>query len=130
MSNLTDEEFQSVGTEGLENATKSDFKNIEFTLDVNQSNKISNRKIVVPNIGKAANSYDIERYWFGGLSKQDNIYEKFAKYGKKFVLYSKGLDEQTIKSIFNPLKVNVSWTTSNGENKEKVYMSGEVIQFK
>lgn len=49
VSDLTDEEFQSIGTKGLENVTKSDFKNIEFTLDVEQTNGVSNRKILIPN---------------------------------------------------------------------------------
>ena len=32
VSNLTDEEFQYVGTKGLDNPTKNDFKNIAFLL--------------------------------------------------------------------------------------------------
>lgn len=52
VSNLTDKEFQYVGTKELENATKEDFKNIEFTLDVKNSNAISNRKITVPDFEK------------------------------------------------------------------------------
>lgn len=60
VSNLTDNEFQYVGTKELENAIKEDFKNIEFALDVKNSNTISNRKITVPDFKKTANSYDRE----------------------------------------------------------------------
>ncbi|MEA1961001.1 MAG: hypothetical protein U9N81_06955 [Bacillota bacterium] len=130
VSDLTDEEFQSVGTKGLENAAKSDFKNIEFSLDIEQSNKISDRKVIIPNLREAANAYDIERYWSGESYNQDNTGEKFAEYGAQFVFYSKGLDEQTIKKIFDSSEVNVSWTANNRENEEKVIRLGEVIQFK
>ncbi|TDT62449.1 hypothetical protein [Fonticella tunisiensis] len=130
VSNLTDIEFQSVGTGQLENASKNDFKNMEFTLDVKHSNKISNRKIIIPDIKKIANSYDRERYWFGQSYSQDNSEEKFAKYSNKFVFYSKGLNEQAIRNIFNTAEVRVSWTTDSGSNEEKIFKLGEVIQFK
>ncbi|WP_425804809.1 hypothetical protein ACHOLT_00170 [Desulfitobacterium sp. Sab5] len=130
ISDLTDEEFQSIGTKGLENATKSDFKNIEFALDVEQTNEVSNRKVIKPNLKEAANSYDRERYWFGESYSQDNQGENFTKYGSEFVFYSKGLEEQAIKTIFDSSEVRVSWTTNSGENKEHVFKLGEVIQFK
>lgn len=130
VSDLTDKEFESVGTKGLENPTKDYFKNIEFTLDIKQSNKISNRNIIIPDIKKIANSYDRERYWFGQSYNQDNSQENFAKYGDKFVLYSKGLDEQGIKNIFKSAEVKVSWTAKEGTNEERVFKLGDIIQFK
>ena len=130
MSNLTDEEFQSIGTKGLENATKSDFKNIEFALDVKQTNKVSNRKVIIPNLREVANSYDRKRYWFGKSYTKDNQREKFANYDYKFVFYSKGLEEQAIKNIFDASEVRVSWITNTGENKKYVFKLGDVIQFK
>jgi len=129
VSSLTDKEFQSVGTKELGNATKNDFKNIEFTLDVKHSNKILKRKITIPDIRKIANSYDRERYWFGESYSQDNSKEKFAKYGYNFVLYSKGLDEQTIKNIFNSAEVKIAWVTKDGNKEEKIMKIGDVIQF-
>lgn len=130
VSNLTDNEFQYVGTKELENAIKEDFKNIEFTLDVKNSNEISNRKITVPDFKKIANSYDRNRYWFGNAYSQDNSSENFANYGYKFVFYSNELDEQTIKNIFNLAEAKVSWTKSDGTNEEKVFNLGDIIQFK
>lgn len=127
---LSDKDFQSVGTKGLENPTKDDFKNIVFRLAVKQSNKISNRKIIIPDIKKMANSYDRERYWFGESNRRDNSREKFAEYGEKFVFYSKGLDEQAIKNIFKSAEVKVSWTTKNGNNEESVFKLCDIIQFK
>lgn len=130
VSSPTDKEFQSVGTKELKNATKDDFKNIVFTLDVKHSNKISNRNISIPDIKNIANSYDRERYWFGQSYSQDNPEEEFAKYGNDFVFYSKGLDEQAIKNIFNSSEIKISWTANNGNNEERVFKIGEIIEFK
>ena len=127
--NLTDEEFQLVGTKELENASKDDFKNIEFSLDVKHSNNMSNRKIIIPDFKNVVKSYDKKRYWFGEGSSQDNSNENFAQYGNKIVFYSKGLDEQAIKNIFGESEVRVSWTTNSGKDEEKVFKLGEIIQF-
>jgi len=129
VSNLTDEEFQFVGTKELETALKDDFKNIEFSLDVKNSNNISNRKIVIPDFKNVVKSYDKKRYWFGEASRQDNSSENFAQYGNKIVFYSKGLDEQAIKNIFGESEVRVSWTTNSGKDEEKVFKLGEIVQF-
>ncbi|MHC1683087.1 MAG: hypothetical protein AB6733_09090 [Clostridiaceae bacterium] len=128
VSNLTDEEFQYVGTEGVENATKNDFKNIEFVLHVKYSNEISKGSIIVPDIEK--NLHDKGILWFGESSSQDNLSENFATYEKKYVFLSKGLDEQAIRNIFNSSEVKISWTTSGGEKKESVLNLDEIIQFK
>ena len=130
VSDLTDKDFESVGIKGAENATKNDFKNIEFTLDVKQSKKNSNRKISIPDIKKIVYSYDRDRYWYGEGYQQDNSQEMSANYEYKIVFYSKGLENQAIKNIFNSAEVKVSWTTNVGENEERVFKLGDVIQFK
>lgn len=121
ISDLTEEEFKLVGTKEVENPTKYDFKKIEFKLDVEHSNKISNRKIIVPNIKEVINSKYEERYWFGEGSAQDNEGENFAEYSEKIIFYSKGLNEEEIKEVFKSLEVKISWKTNNGENKEKIF---------
>jgi hypothetical protein len=128
VSNLTDDEFKSVGTKELEKITKNDFKNILLTIDVRHSNKISNRKIIMPNIEKIAS--DVGRYWFGESYSQDNTSENFATYNINFVLYSRGLNEQSIKDIYNLSEVKVSWTNSSSDKEEKLFKLGDIIQFK
>lgn len=130
VSNLTDEEFQYVGTKALDNPTKNDFKNIEFTLDVKNSDAISNRKITIPDLKAVSKLYDKSRYWFGNFDTYDSPINKYAKYSSKFVFYSNGLTEQDIKNIFNSSEVKISWTTSNGKNEEKIIKLGDIIKFK
>lgn len=129
-SDLTEEEFKSVGTKALENPTKDDFKNIAFKLDVEHSNKISNRKITVPSIKEIINSQYEDRYWFGEGNSQDNEGENFARYSEKIVFYSNGLEEEEIKEIFKSSEVKISWTTDNGKNQEKIFNLGDVIEFR
>lgn len=130
VSNLTDEEFMYVGTKGIDNPNKNDFKNIEFTLDVQNSDAISNRKITVPDLKSVVCSYDKSRYWFGNYGSDDTPIHKYAQYSSKFVFYSRGLTEQDIKNIFNSSEVKISWTTSDSKDKEKIINLGDVIKFK
>lgn len=129
VSSLTEEEYKSVGTKGLENPIKDDFKKIDFKLKVEYSKKISNRKITVPNFKEIINSKYNDRYWFGESSSQDNKSENFAEYNESIVFYSKGLEEEEIKEIFKSAEVKISWTTDNGENQEKVFNLGDMVEF-
>src|SRR5690348_11745077 len=77
VSNLTNEEFQYVGTKRLSNPTKEDFKNIQFDLEVDNSDEISNRNITIPDLKTVANSYDKERYWFGESGTDDSPVKRY-----------------------------------------------------
>lgn len=128
VSDLTDDEYKSVGTKNIDNATKDDFKSIDFSLYVKNSSKTTDRKIEVPDLKRLVKSYDEKRYWFGSESSQDNSSENFAQYSKKIVFYSKGLINEDIKKIFLTSEVNVLWTINNTEN-EKVYNLGSILTF-
>ncbi len=128
-SDLEDEEYESIGTTELENPTKADFKNIEFTLDVRHSDEITNRNIMIPEVKLAANSYDKERYWFGRSYRQDNPQENFAQYSYSFVLYTQGLDEQGIRDIFKAKDVRISWVDEDDRYEEQVFNLGDILEF-
>lgn len=130
ISNLNDEQYLYVGTKGIDNPTKNDFKNIEFTLDVKNSDEISNRNITVPDLKTVICSYDKSRYWFGDYGIDDTPVHKYAQYSSKSVFYSRGLTEQDIKNIFNSSEVKISWTRSDGKDEEKIIKLGEISQFK
>lgn len=129
VSDLTEEEFQSVGAKKLENPIKDDFKNVEFKLDVENSNKISNRKITVPSIREIIKSQYSDRYWFGEVYSQDNEEENFAEYSEKIVFYSNGLKEEEFKDIFKSSDVKISWITDKDKYREKIFNLGDIIEF-
>jgi hypothetical protein len=126
---LSDEDYDSVGTAGQENPKKEDFKKIEFSLEVKQSDEITDRSIIVPDIKNLVNSKEPQRYWFGSSSQQDNPQENVAHYDYSFVLYTKGLDEQGIRDIFKPQEVRISYADKNDVYKEKVIKLWDILQF-
>lgn len=130
IASLTDEEFKEVGTKSLENVSNEDFKNIQLMLEVEYSNKIENRKIVLPSIKEIVISKYEDRYWFGEGNTQDNKLENFAKYNEKIVFFSNGLDENDIEEIFKTAVIKISWTTSNGKVKEETLRLEDYIKFK
>ena len=129
VSSLTDEDYSYVGTTGIDNPTKDDFKNIKFTLDIKNLGRVVNRKITVPTMKRVLDSYELNRYWFGSLSSQDNLSENFAMYNEELVLYSRNLDEQAIRNIFSTAEVKVSWTTKEGSFEERMFNLGDIILF-
>jgi hypothetical protein len=129
-SELSDDEYDSIGREGLENPTKADFRNIEFTLDVKNFDEITDRSISVPDLKQVVMSNASDRYWFGSSSQQDNSEENFAHYEYRFVLYTKGLEEQGIRDIFKSEEVRISYTDKNEVYQEEVFLLNEILQLK
>ncbi|ATW26059.1 hypothetical protein [Candidatus Formimonas warabiya] len=128
---LTDEEFQEVDPTGFINPTKEDFRKFVFDLNVTQPKEIRDRKVTLPPMKEGINQYDnSSRYLSGESSQQDNPLEDFARYHEEFIFYAKGLDNSTIKGIYRPQMVTVSWTTKEGEPKSKQVGIGERIRFK
>lgn len=128
--NVTDKEFKYIGTEGIDNPSKSDFKTFNFTLDVRNLKKVKNRKIIVPDFETLFNNYKDSLYWFGNSSAQDNKDESFAKYTYNITLYTRRLNEQDLKELLNSKGVIIFWYTNNGQQKEHKYKVGEIINFK
>lgn len=130
VSDLTDEEFESVGTYGLVNPVKDDFKKIRFALHVNQLDNVTDRNITIPAFYSVVNAYGKDRYWFGSSYKQDNPQDNFANYENEFVIYSKGLNEQDMKDIFSSEIVKISWNTKHDYYEENNINLGDIIVFK
>ncbi|MGY3190166.1 hypothetical protein [Lysinibacillus sp. TE18511] len=42
---------------------------------------------------------EIDRYWYGSGSSQDNGSDNFTEYQQKFVFYAKGLSEEDIERV-------------------------------
>lgn len=119
ISNITDEQYEEIGTMDFENPTKEDFLNFEFILNVN-SDEISDEDVTIPEIKKIVNEYDdIERYWYGQSTKEN------TRYSNESVIYTKGLDRQGIKNMFSTADVKIIF-----KDGEKTYNLGEALQFK
>ena len=125
VSNLSDEEYSSIGTHELTNPKKEDFKNIEFQLGLND---LQNMNVEIPNFKMISNEGGVNRYWCAG-NMEYPYDEENSLYHDKFIFYSKDLDNEGIKGVFRNAKVKVSWTENN-ESKSKIYKLGDIMTFK
>jgi len=130
ISKVTDVEYDSIGTQGIENPQKDDFRKFAFKLYIEYPYNIKNRKVVLPNLYILPDNDGQNRYWFGNSGSQDNEGEPFAEYFEYITMYVRGLDESKLKEIFNSQEVNISWTDSNGSFNEFSYNLGDLIVFK
>ncbi|RXY98879.1 fructose-bisphosphate aldolase [Fictibacillus sp. S7] len=132
VSKLSDKQFEEVGTEGLKNSSKDDFRKFTFNFKMENPPDTS-RKIEFPKgiaWKKSINSVDGKvRYWFGEEYQQDNEDENFALYHKDFLFYSKGLSEDEIKEAFDSIILKVAWKTKEKYQEEKEYQVSKLIKF-
>ncbi|OIJ14252.1 hypothetical protein BKP35_07055 [Anaerobacillus arseniciselenatis] len=132
VSQLSEEEFEDVGTHGLDNPTIDDFRKFTFSFEVEHSPETT-RKAEFPTLNswrEAINTIDNkERYLFGDGYGQNNDAENFAEYGREFVFYSKGLNEEEIRKAFNSIVILLYLDTEKGESIEREYKIGDLIKF-
>lgn len=126
ISGLTDEEKTEVGTHGEK---IEDFKKLNLELTVKYNKHISDRKISIPEIKEILNSYDIERYWYGGYSTQDNPKED-AEYNYNAVFLAKDLTEEDIKSMFEDSYIRVMWDDDKGREEERSINLSDILVIK
>ncbi|MFS1512982.1 fructose-bisphosphate aldolase [Chengkuizengella sp. SCS-71B] len=134
VSELSEEEFEHVGTYGLDNPSINDFRKFTFNLEMNHSDKII-RKIDLSSFwmdmwNKQIDSIDDnDRYWFGKSHSQDNDSENFAIYYREFVFYANGLSKEEIIKAYNSSIFTISWETIKGLKVENDYIVGDLIEF-
>ncbi|NBI30862.1 fructose-bisphosphate aldolase [Chengkuizengella marina] len=130
---LKDEEYKHVGTFGLDNPSKNDFRKFTFNLEMVHSDEII-RKVQFPSFWsdiwkKSINSIDnIDRYWFGNAHTQDNESGQVS-YSIEFIFYSYGVSEEEIKTAFHSIPFKILWETKEGFRVENDYIVGDVIEF-
>ncbi|MEI4770934.1 fructose-bisphosphate aldolase [Psychrobacillus sp. FJAT-51614] len=131
-SSISDDEYSNVGaTKDITEPMQEDFKVLEFTFNMKHTDAVTNRQIeIFEDWRKTLNSIDeIDRYWYGSASSQDNASENFAEYQQEIVFYAKGLSEEDIKKAFSNSKITVAWNDNDNEQIEKQYKIGDLIEF-
>lgn len=130
VNHLTDEEYSFVGTSGIENSNKSDFRVFLFKLRIDNLDNLSDRSIVVPRFEAAFNQFDGEhRLWFGNTLEQDNDNEDFAIFEKNYTLFVRGLDEKDFRDMLNEFNVECSWRNAEGVNETQTFNLAEELVF-
>jgi hypothetical protein len=127
VTDLSEEEYDSVGTTGLNNPQIQDFKKVNFSFEFKQSDNIVSRNLSIPDIPAILRSKDETRYWYGSNTKQDN--KNIVLYQYDFVMYTKGLDKNGIIEYFKTAKIQTSWVTKKEEHIEKEIALKDIIQY-
>ncbi|WP_059170505.1 hypothetical protein [Bacillus sp. FJAT-27445] len=121
VSKLTDEQYGEVGTTGLENPQKDDFRYFTFNLKTSDSEKaIQKIDFPIASVFKRAidNIDGKERYWYGNGYRNPDGEEHWES-----VFYSKGLSEVQIRKAFDLMFLAVHFT-----NGKKEYKLGDYLQ--
>lgn len=118
---LTEEEYNNMSVRDKKDYIKDDFASFNFTLYITRLNKIKNREVHVPNFQNLINRYDINRYWYGSWTKQDNENENFIFYKHHCIIFIRGLTNEQLKDIFKEAEVRFRWEKLNGKEYRKVY---------
>lgn len=131
VSPISSEEYSSVGTKGLDEPKKDDFKVFDFSFKMDHSDAVNNRQVqIFENWRNTINGIDgIERYWYGSSSKQDNASQNFAEYHQQFVFYGKGLNDKDIEEAFNDAMITVLWTDKHNTEQKEQYIIADLIIF-
>lgn len=124
---LSDKEFSYIGTHGLENPSKDDFRKFKFRIYMKHLDKLTSQKIHTPkgNIWKDAIG---ARYWFGSVGNVTDD-EVGTEFFSEFIFYSKGLNEKEIKRAFDLARIDVSWVSEEGKTTNKEFTIGEFVEF-
>ncbi|MDU9694127.1 hypothetical protein O0Q50_23365 [Priestia aryabhattai] len=120
VSTLSDKEYGEVGTDELKDPKKEDFRKVNIKVTLSEVDKIEKEKVDMPNYKKIFNNIDKDeqtRYWFGkGDAKEDDEGNQEV-FTQEFVLYTKNLSEDDIKTALETNEIKTSWV--NKDNKEK-----------
>ncbi|WHY74826.1 hypothetical protein [Fictibacillus enclensis] len=133
VSELSNKQFEDVGTQGLKNPSKNDFRKFNFNFKM-ENPLDTKRKIEFPkgiDWRKSIDSVDGKvRYWGGEEYQQDNEEENFALYHMDFLFYSKGLSQDDIKEAFDSIVLKAAWKGEDGKYEEKEYKVSKLIKFR
>ena len=123
VTQLTQKEFSSVGTKGLGNPTREDFRKFLVNFKMEGTDNLQSYSLDAPQDWKKYINRDRKRYWYGKVTEQDTMYSN------KFVFYGKGLSEDEIIEAFSSAIITVTWVTEEGIEKTQDYVVGDLIEF-
>lgn len=129
VTNLTTEKYKSVGTKGLGNPKRGDFRKVTFKLHVRHLPEFQ-LTVNTPEERWRKNINQVDeqtRYWFGSGSERND--DEIVEYYDEFVIYTKGLSDQDIKDAYKDTVYILTWISREGVKEEKVYSVSEVMEF-
>ncbi|WP_366923119.1 hypothetical protein MFMK1_003611 [Metallumcola ferriviriculae] len=132
VSRLTQEEFESVGTAGIDNPSINDFRKLEFQVKISNSSHVTDKELEVPTVQdfQAALDKDTHRAWSGGSSYRNADGEKVSLAEYHAFIYARGLSEEELRVMLIPLQISIGWRNKDGSRFSQDYYLGQVLEFK
>jgi hypothetical protein len=129
ISHLTQEDYERVGTNSINDPTIDDFRYFKLRVEIKNSKYVSHKELEVPEISNFKKLITTNRYWFGNEVYQNNDGENLSLAETNFVIYFRGLNEEQLKEILGPLKIHIGWVSREGNKTEKEYILKDFLTF-
>ncbi len=131
LSRIGDDEVkkfdQAINSAGI---PKERLRMLVVKVNIDNSKSLKEREIAIPNLEKIIDHFDKVRSLTGGDYYQNNIGVEDWAESSRFVIFDyQGLNDDTLKQMFNDSFILVSWTTEKGQQVEQKYSIGELLKF-
>lgn len=93
-----------------------DIKKLNVSVNIYNSFNIKERKVQIPDLIYVLDHYDHIRTIKGGSSEKSNIMELTSEFTKCVYFNSTGLDNYTIRNIFQQSNINIELTSIFGKH--------------
>lgn len=130
VTHLSQEEFERIGTHGIEHPSIEDFRQFNFKVELLKTDRITKKELFVPDI-KEFKRILAGRYWFGNKAYQNNDGENFSIAERNFVMYYRGLTDDQFKDLLNSVEFHTVWVSDNTDLQTfKAYKLNDYLVFK
>ncbi|GAA0180850.1 hypothetical protein SH2C18_34730 [Clostridium sediminicola] len=128
---ITEEEYENIYTDDIENPQIENFKYYELRVKGNNLKNIELRDVIVPEfkyISKELNEYNSDIWALGNTLIQDNTNEDFFVYEYKVLLNMTEITADELKDVLDEFEVKVHIETKDGYEIKEEYNLGEELK--
>lgn len=126
---LTQGEYTTVGKTGIVNPSIDDFRTLIIGVNVAGINPEKEKKITCPDIGEITAKLSSKVVRCTNSASMNNDTDSVVNYDNTLILYTKGMSNDALKSKLKGLKIEASYTDTNGKIIQKSYDIADVLQF-
>lgn len=129
VNHLSQNEFERIGTKGIQNPKIDDFRNFSLKIEITNGRNVTKKDLIVPNNYMFKQILTSDLYWFGNEMYQNNDGQDLSLAERNFVLYYRELTDDKLKQLLGPLEFHIGWVNRNGDEISKYYRLGDYLIF-
>ncbi|WP_019119880.1 hypothetical protein [Brevibacillus massiliensis] len=116
VTNITPDEIAEIKNT---DAAADDFKKLYVMIRIDESKRMKERHITVPNLVYQVDHYDRIRSASAGSFEQNNVGQEDFAVSEHYVIFdARGLDERAIREMVQGSFAHAGWTTPDGKKSE------------